>query len=293
MPKRRRTRWATSRAPAPLADLRESIRKHWAPKADLDFLRKQLERRGADCKASDLAGFDQLHSGGLESTTRLIEWAEIERGVRVLDLGSGLGGTARCLAETIGCRVTALELSAELDGCARELTTIFGLEGKVDHRCGDLGEIDEVGVYDVVLLQHVDMHLPDKVDDYRRCRNWLKLDKKSRIIWHDWLAGSGGDLLLPVPWAAEGEEISFLSTEQRFRQDLAAADLVMTDFRDLSGETAQWFGKSQTKLKGVLEKVRGEEQARFERLLAEVEGVLANLAEKRLIPFFAKAVPRP
>ena len=46
----------------------------------------------------DLALADQFHSGGKKSTERLARQAELKPGMRVLDVGGGLGGPARTLA---------------------------------------------------------------------------------------------------------------------------------------------------------------------------------------------------
>ena len=66
---------------------------------------------------------DQIHPGLLESedeelypaavkaTERLAELAEIRNGIHVLETACGVGGTARFLAATMGCRVTATNIS--------------------------------------------------------------------------------------------------------------------------------------------------------------------------------------
>src|SRR3989442_15358967 len=46
----------------------------------------------------DLAPADHFHSGGMNATQRLARLAELRPGMRVLDVGGGLGGPARTLA---------------------------------------------------------------------------------------------------------------------------------------------------------------------------------------------------
>lgn len=55
-------------------------------------------------KPADLAAVDAFHIRGREATQELATLAGLREGDKVLDLGSGLGGTARYLAETLALR---------------------------------------------------------------------------------------------------------------------------------------------------------------------------------------------
>jgi predicted O-methyltransferase YrrM len=54
-------------------------------------------------------GLDQLHCRSRQATSELAALARLRPGMRVLDVGSGLGGPARHLAGECGVRVTGLE----------------------------------------------------------------------------------------------------------------------------------------------------------------------------------------
>lgn len=56
-----------------------------------------------------LQEFDQDHYGGVPALARLATEAGIGRQHHVLDICSGMGGPARVLAHTFGCRVTGIE----------------------------------------------------------------------------------------------------------------------------------------------------------------------------------------
>ena len=109
---------------------------------------------GADdpLTVADLLPFDQYHYLGAEAVDAAIQALAIGAHSRVLDVGSGLGGPARYIADRTGCRVTALELQADLDHVARSLTARCGLAGRVEHVCGDVMTVAlEPGAHDAVV----------------------------------------------------------------------------------------------------------------------------------------------
>src|ERR1700681_4770963 len=79
---------------------------------------------------------DQNHVGGLAFTAELAGLAGITSASRVLDLGSGLGGSARVLAHLYGCRVHGVELSKERVQESEKLTRQVRLEALVTFECG-------------------------------------------------------------------------------------------------------------------------------------------------------------
>ena len=66
-----------------------------------------------------LGAIDQFHTRGLAATAELAKVAGITADMSVLDVGSGVGGPARFLAATYGCRVTGVDLSEPVVDAAR------------------------------------------------------------------------------------------------------------------------------------------------------------------------------
>src|SRR6202035_1959242 len=56
-----------------------------------------------------LAPADHFHGGGLAATQELVAILEPQKGERLLDIGSGIGGPARWIAATFGVHVTGVD----------------------------------------------------------------------------------------------------------------------------------------------------------------------------------------
>src|SRR5690242_9740193 len=78
----------------------------------LDALR-QMGKDPDHFSAADLSAVDELHLGWLPATKRLAADLGLKAGMHVLDVGSGIGGPARNFADSLGCRVTGIDLTEE------------------------------------------------------------------------------------------------------------------------------------------------------------------------------------
>src|SRR5437870_5046544 len=78
-----------------------------------------------------LAPADHFHGGGKPATDRLARTARLGPGMRVLDVGGGLGGPARTLAAQYGCQVTILDLTESFVRTGEALTARLKLSDRV------------------------------------------------------------------------------------------------------------------------------------------------------------------
>ena len=90
----------------------------------------------------DLTKFDQLHYHGTDAIDIFIEKLEINEKTKILDVGSGIGGPARYIANKTGAEITAIELQSDQNNLAKDLTKKCGLSNKVNHICGDILNYD-------------------------------------------------------------------------------------------------------------------------------------------------------
>jgi SAM-dependent methyltransferase len=118
---------------------------------------------------------DQNHVGGLRAVVQLAIAAGVKLDSHVLDLGAGLGGSARVLASIFDCRVHCIELSPSRCREARHLTRLVGLEPLVKISCGDfLRKAFRPQQFDVLWLQGSWNHVWDKRKALRRWTSTLQ-----------------------------------------------------------------------------------------------------------------------
>jgi SAM-dependent methyltransferase len=220
----------------------EAIQTHYT-RADLgEVILAALEKAGKDVNRlmpEDLAPIDQFHIRGRTATLELARAAGLDSANYVLDVGSGVGGTSRCLAKEFGCRVTGIDLTDEYCRAATMLSARIGLAHLVDFRQGDATELPfDDQTFDVVWTEHVAMNIPDKARLYKEMHRVLK--PGGTLAIYDVLAGPSGPVLFPVPWART-PDTSFLVQPNELRKLLEGAGFTVTDWSDTTEAARAWF----------------------------------------------------
>jgi SAM-dependent methyltransferase len=226
-----------------MSDAIDGVRDHYRASGLAERLKAALTVFGPEeqrLTPEQLAPLDQFHTRGLAATAELAELAGIDATMAVLDIGSGLGGPARFLAATRGCRVTGIDLSEAFVAAARYLTERAEQSGKVAFEVGSALELPfEDSHFDTVLLQHVAMNIADRERLYREIRRVLK--PAARFATFD-VVSKTGEPHYPVPWA-KTPETSFLLTAEATRGLIEGAHLRTLTWRDDSELAAAWFAK--------------------------------------------------
>ncbi len=180
-----------------------AVKAHWERDGLSDAIKQALDASGLDLATltvDDLAPLDQFHGGGLGFTRRLATLGGLGPGMRVLDVGGGLGGPARTLALEFGCRVTVLDLTESYVEAGRMLTGLVGLDDRVDFLVGDALSLPfEAGSFDVVWTQNSGMNIADKAGLYAGFRRALRPD--GRLVTQEPMAGPVRPPIYPQMWA--------------------------------------------------------------------------------------------
>lgn len=190
-------------------------------------------------RPEDLAPVDEFHIGGRKATQELARKLVLTPQMQVLDLGCGIGGASRHLARAYGCRVTGLDLSQEYCRAAEMLTRRLGLGGSVGFRQGNALHMPFAdGSFDLVWTQHASMNIADKAGLYREILRVLR--PGGHLALYDVLAGPGGDVHFPVPWARESS-CSHLIPPGKLRATLEELGFEILCWRDVTETGREWF----------------------------------------------------
>jgi ubiquinone/menaquinone biosynthesis C-methylase UbiE len=218
-----------------MSDIPTAVARHYTRGGTTDRLLAALAAAGKDIEhltIADLAPLDEFHSRRRRATEELARMLAPTPADHVVDVGSGLGGPARYLAATFGCRVSGVDLTAEFVETAIELTRRTGLADRVDFRQGSgLALPFHDGRFDLAWTQNVAMNIADRPRWYAELRRVLK--RGGRLAIQDVAQGPGGPLHFPVNWA-DRPEISFLRTPEETKALLEAAGFEILTWEDNS-----------------------------------------------------------
>ncbi|WP_421858632.1 SAM-dependent methyltransferase [Oricola sp.] len=170
-----------------------------------------------------LAGVDEFHIGGRPATEMVCERMELAPGLKVLDVGCGLGGSARFMATRYGVDVEGIDLTQEYVEVGNALTREVGLGDKVrllrasalNLPLGDCG-------FDRVSQFHVGMNIEDKDALFAEIGRVLK--PGGLLAVYDVMRVGDETLDYPVAWAQD-ESTSFVAPVAAYREAIEKADL--------------------------------------------------------------------
>lgn len=207
-----------------------------------------LNRISDGCAALDLkppmapgalAAVDEFHIGGRVATEPFVTAMKLSEESRVVDLGCGLGGPARYVAETTGAFVTGIDLTPEFVETGRVLTDWTGLADRVRHVEGSVLELPlDEDTMDAAYMIHVGMNVSDKVGIAREAARVLK--PGGIFSLYDVMQVGTGQMDYPAPWAASSDQ-SALAAPETYEAALKSAGFEITDRIDRTAFAKQFF----------------------------------------------------
>jgi len=215
-----------------MENINQTIKNHYLKEELYEDILNRLKEQGIDLhevKRSNIAGVDEFHVRGAAVSKELAESLNL-KGATVLDVGCGLGGPSRMLADEYNCQVTGLDLSNEYIRTAKKLSKLVKLDSKTSFIQGDATSLPfDDNKFDVIWTQHVQMNIPNKEKFYSEISRVLKYG--GHFLYYEILKKGDGEVNYPVPWASTSE-ISFLFKETEMDNFLTKFGLIKKQSND-------------------------------------------------------------
>jgi ubiquinone/menaquinone biosynthesis C-methylase UbiE len=221
----------------------DRVASHYSENLELaDVIAQNLQSAGRDLNnltTADLATVDEFHIRGRKATLELAAQMNLNTNSHVLDIGSGLGGPARTVAETYGCQVTGVDLTQAFCNAATAMSEWVVLGKRVSFKQGDATNLPfDSKTFDAAMTIHVAMNIAAKDKMYMEAHRVVKPGGIFAV--YDILQGEGGEVLYPVPWARD-PSISHLATPEQMSSLLVSAGFKLRDVQDSTEESQSFF----------------------------------------------------
>jgi len=115
-----------------MESLNKSIENHYLKEGLYEDIINRLKEQNIaldNVKRADIQGADEFHVRGATVSKELAKSINIS-GLNVLDVGCGLGGPCRMLADDYNCQTTGIDLSNEYIRTATKLSELVNLDNK-------------------------------------------------------------------------------------------------------------------------------------------------------------------
>lgn len=200
----------------------------------------------AHLRAGDLEAVDEFHIGGVAATKALIDQMGLKPATKLLDIGSGVGGPARFVANSAAADVTGIDLTQSYVEIATSLSKRTGLADKTRFVQGSALDMPFGNAsFDAAMILHVGMNLPDKAKLMSEAARVLKPGGVFAV--YDVMRLKDGVLAYPLPWASD-ETMSFVATPGDYRAAAAAAGFSVTAERPRGAFAIEFFATLRARM---------------------------------------------
>lgn len=148
----------------------------------------------------DISNLDEFHLQGARISVELAQKVQIEPGQKILDVGCGVGGPCRMLADQFEADVVGVDYTREYIRTARALSRLVDLADNTEFIEADALDLPfAANTFDVVWTQHAQMNIQDKARFYAEIQRVLKTG--GSFAYYDIFDAGNGPVYFPVPWA--------------------------------------------------------------------------------------------
>ena len=174
----------------------------------------------------DLAPVDEFHIGGRQATEHFVGQLNISEQDHILDVGCGLGGASRYVANRYNNHVTGIDLTEEYIETGNALCAWVKLDQHISlHQGSALSMPFQDETFDGAYMMHVGMNIDDKARLFNEIYRVLRPGACFGV--YDVMRDKHGELTYPVPWATE-KSTSNLAAPEQYKHALENAGFVVS-----------------------------------------------------------------
>lgn len=264
----------------------QSVSQHYTHGSLLNSIEAAIPKLGKtidSISVEDLGPVDEFHIGGRVATDNLLCQLNFTDKDHILDVGCGLGGASRYIANKYNNQVSGIDLTQEYIDTGTALSKWVGLDEKVSlHQGSALSMNFHNETFDGALMLHVGMNIEDKVQLFKEVYRVLRSGAFFGV--YDIMRNNNGALAYPVPWASE-DGTSKLATSEEYKEALSEAgfkiltnnnrrDFALEFFKQLKAKTEANGGPAPLGLHTLMQ----------ETTPAKIKNMIDNIAADLITP---------
>ena len=258
-----------------------TVNKNPCPSLYNRLVERVAEPPPAGFQVTDFARIDQLHTGGLAATMELIDWLPSDER-NGLDLGCGLGGTARIIAQSKACHMTGSDISTNAIQAAQLLNQQIQPPPNCQFVVADSVKLPFADhQFDFIVSQHAMMPIADKPALLKQIHRVLA--PRGKLLMHEIFIAENGSpdtIQYPTPWAIQRKD-SHLQTWKTWLSLMQQTGWQLEQHQHHSQQAITWLTKPRVKTSSTKQPSTPTTVARFSTQL--VLGKHAALMSKNLL----------
>ncbi|XP_069114747.1 phosphoethanolamine N-methyltransferase-like isoform X2 [Argopecten irradians] len=199
-----------------------------------EILNNQLYTKVRIRQLESIFGRTFVSAGGLTATKQFLKKLCLRPGMKVLDVGCGIGGNAIYMAKEFGVKVIAMDLSSNMIDIARERAKELDVsESDVDFEVADATKREYPEDYfDVIFSRDTILHIAGKLQLFQKFKTFLKPGGQVLVSdyccsegehtqqFKDYVKTFGYSILSQREYCATLEEAGFVQIDTENKTDL-------------------------------------------------------------------------
>lgn len=228
----------------------------------------------------DLAAVDEFHIGGREATEHLLGQIKISKQDHIIDLGCGLGGTARYIAKKYASKITGIDLTQEYIDTGNTMSSWLKLNKQVSLQQGSVLSMPfDEGTFDVGYMMHLGMNIENKEQFFKEVFRVLRPGSSFGI--YDVMQMNTGEIVYPVPWATTAST-SYVDTSENYKQAIENAGFVVTAENNRREFALMFFEKLREK--NLKPETLGLQTLMQNTTTDKIKNMVSNISSELLAP---------